>query len=134
MSREIKFKLHHKKMGMSEPFGLFWEEIDFPSPMDDGMACIITRDYLVGQNITARGILESSEKIRYTGLKDSKGNEIYEGDIIAYSYDHYPTARGRRTGVVEWDDEQAKFKILCYSDNSCFEVIGNVYETPELIK
>ena len=75
--------------------------------------------------------------IQYTGLLDKNGKEIYEGDIIEWghqrfglvksriefiagSFQHYPNVRGVNSGVLNG--------IIC----SC-EIIGNIYENPELI-
>jgi hypothetical protein len=74
------------------------------------------------------------ELMQYTGLLDKNGVEIYEGDICMHHYFH-------EKGVIEWIN--ASFK-LCYDDGDHetllpidlehYEVIGNVYENPELLK
>lgn len=83
--------------------------------------------------------------MQYTGLKDTIGVEIYEGDIV-----HYQSPGGIFTihGVVEYLDEQAGFRVkttekpdfLMLSNEERYpfkwndvEVIGNIYETPELL-
>lgn len=73
---------------------------------------------------------EEVELMQYTGLKDKNGNEIYEGDIV----------KNREwTGSVEFDPNEGYFFTdktdkLRYRINSFTEIIGNIYENPELLK
>jgi uncharacterized phage protein (TIGR01671 family) len=64
------------------------------------------------------------ELMQFTGLLDKNGKEIYEGDIL----------KGRFNGVVEWTNECAKYNNgwSSFWDNS--EIVGNIYENPELLK
>lgn len=72
---------------------------------------------------------------QYTGLTDKNGVKIFEGDIV-YVPDE------EEAGVVAWDDESARFTIeltglLIDFDNYSaiyIEVIGNIYDNPELIE
>ena len=72
---------------------------------------------------------------QYTGLTDVNGNKIFEGDIV---WDNYEEERG----IVQWDNDTARFIITCSTftvdfDSVCgeeLEIVGNVYDNPELIK
>ncbi|AUN43423.1 YopX superfamily protein [Streptococcus phage vB_SthS_VA460] len=75
-----------------------------------------------------------------TGLIDSVGKEIFEGDILSIESDE-----GNIRVIVYWDDKHALFmfeekynkKVALaelFEDNSYqFNIIGNIYENPELL-
>lgn len=97
--------------------------------------------------------------MQYTGLKDKNEVEIYEGDVIIeifkYKFENNANipedCQGRtyRTdefeGIVIWDNKSCCFGIqtkicekdeieACLVDNADeIEVIGNIYENPELL-
>ena len=62
--------------------------------------------------------------MQFTGLKDTNGKEIYEGDILGDVWGN--------KGVVVWDKGIARFNKVGGCEWA--EIIGNIYENPELVK
>lgn len=119
MNREIKFKyiFQHDDTGriVTKVFGI--EDVENALNNDD------YRLY----GVVAR--------CQLTGLKDKNGKEIYEGDIRCGKY-YFETEEQTRFQVIKWDEKNACFywdgpEIPRFID---VEVIGNIYENPELLK
>ena len=136
--REIKFKVWCKeneefiqfnKMGFSEDGSLWYaqgvdeneEETDPP--------------YFENQN--------DWELMQYTGLKDKNGVEIFDGDIVSsIDFEH----NREHKGIVVFDRggfrvalqiKEFKFKLPFNSfeeNESSLQVLGNIYENPELLE
>ena len=66
------------------------------------------------------------EFMQFTGLKDKKGKEIYEGDT-----DKKRGVCKKKFYVFENEDG---FECLVSNITNDIEIIGNIYENPELLK
>ena len=73
--------------------------------------------------------------MQYTGLLDKHGKEIYEGDIVALPlrFDGDSTYQPSVSKVV-WDYDGWYVEDRGECPYERLEVIGNVYENPELLK
>lgn len=152
--REIKFRAWdegNKKM---------FTEVQFITSGDDGNDWILftsdEKQYKVdGNKIVFDNpyFRQQIKLMQFTCLKDKKGVEIYEGDILCCP--HFP-ANGSMHYLyhkVLWDDKLGLWKtvsignkdreeitehgnpmiwVYLKNEKEC-EVVGNIYETPELI-
>lgn len=82
-----------------------------------------------------------TEIMQYTGLHDKNGKEIYEGDILKCKVGLYKIIF--KNGA--WQGEPLETFKSCYGSlvtsriytdvkKKVFEIIGNIYKNPKLIK
>jgi uncharacterized phage protein (TIGR01671 family) len=129
MNREIKFR--GKLVNNKE-----WAEGNLCIRIDD--TYIITPDETI---LGKYGRVFKNTIGQYTGLHDKNGKEIYEGDIV-----YCQTKFGKAKAIIKfidgkfvayWDSilthPQNGHCIACYEINKRFEVIGNIYDNPELL-
>ena len=127
--REIKFRA--------------WDEEDKRMYCDDKV--IVTfigflEEVYVKRNSTVDELIDY-KLMQYTGIKDSNGNEIYEGDIVKVE-DYFG---GDIIGNIIYDEITAGyvfnkgneinyFQITLDLEDYVHYVIGNIYENPELLE
>ena len=113
--REIKFRVWDKRLKKMWEGGSVW--------------------FGVGSCVDANSTSDDVEIMQFTGLYDRNGKEIWEGDIVIID--------GGLKWVCGWSDNHARFYFdtgLHKTDDFDshepynFEVIGNIYENPDLLK
>lgn len=105
-------------------------EIDHISWLEDELYCI-------GDGITYMVSAEDLVLMQSTGLKDKNGKEIFEGDIVkmakdVYSEPTYYEVVRHYGGAYRLESKQHGCE-LWLRHNGC-EVVGNIYENPELLE
>jgi len=123
--RKIKFRAWHKEekiMGEVLGIDILHKEIFFSN---EDVDCYEHTDF------------KDIELIQYTGLKDMREKEIYEGDIVKLRANH-------GIGVIKYSDEWGAFVVEYIKPRPLvvlgmnyykedIEVIGNIYENSELL-
>lgn len=142
MNREIKFRAWDKKHNRMKNESLL---IQFDLQSGNAVYGMERED---GENVPYWP--DEAEIMQYTGLKDKNGKEIYEGDILEMEVDDefsfMSAAKDRRiTREVTWQinygagwnfgqshkDGDKRWSYPFYQQEC--EVIGNIYENPELL-
>lgn len=134
MSREIKFRAwlkEDKKMVNVETMDFTDKSIQHLKKSEINNAYILRRESF-----------DDVELMQYTGLTDKNGTEIYEGDIIKYKFPY--DRRLIHISPVKFLETETSFGIKDRYGNEIplyrittgnfFEVIGNIYENPELLE
>lgn len=119
--REIKFRAYIKEVEEIREVGYinFWKKnILYPNKFCE--------EYYLDADF------DDIELMQYSGLKDMKGKEIYEGDILfeSFSEEYFKVVFENgsfRAEVDEYSLDLEDYAHIC-------EVVGNIYENPELME
>jgi len=136
MSREIKFRAWDKRHNAFARFFSMTQHADGSFGIDE----IHGKNW---NNYTECD--ENVELMQFTGLKDKNGKGIYEGDILkifgsvatddpAYGFYEPTSIVSFKDGYFGWGKEHNGTYSFDPFSNEEIEVIGNIYENPELIK
>ena len=146
--REIKFRAWDREYEKMTYFDD--EDYEYKPPLVFRLVQVFKKDdnYDDYEDFEYNDITDKVEIMQYTGLHDENGKEIYEGDIIEFSYDMFVgnfdtfVAKGKvvfEEGafyVEAFENERTTEgeAYLLYSINlDTIEVIGNIYENKELL-
>ena len=118
--REIKFRVWSKEGEQM----MSWDELLKAPDLDSFM-----------QNPNENGYY--SNTMQFTGLCDKDGKDIYEGDIVKFTY-----RGGQREKLsIGYSAKSARFQAFGksgvgygFDDSNDMGVIGNIYENPELLE
>lgn len=139
MQREFKFRAYESNK--------MWYQVRCGG-MFDGIATSPT--VWTGNNWVNLTGGEHTKVMQFTGLLDKNGKEIYEGDIVKYTFDLpesvYATENGLKIRIhpVFWSNWRSSFSVgnklanidlFNYVRNgNRVEVVGNIYENSDLLK
>jgi len=119
----FKFRVWDKEKGV-----MVYLDLGNENPAVSRLHVALLSDYIREGN----GIIMQS-----TGLHDKDGKLVYEGDV--YQWNGYEVRAGKqirpiRKGVVEPDIYKIAIVKNIVLGNGTLEVIGNLYENPELVE
>ena len=123
-----KFRAWHSELGRMMSIKNMWFQ-------DNCLEELELNDSVMNDYITAYP--DEIKLMQSTGLKDKNGKEIFEGDIVKMAKDvysdltYYEIVR-HRGGAYRLESNQHGCEL--WLRHTICEVIGNIYENPELLE
>lgn len=120
MGRVIKYRVWDKKRLLFDDELMVTQDGEICcAPIGESLFFVIKDNYVVQQ---------------FSGLSDSKGRDIYEGDIIK-QYDERMQVKWSTTDALWWaadiPENGLGLELFMYPKAV---IVGNIYETPDLLK
>ena len=134
--RDIKFRAWDKQTKQLYQV----QTLQFYSPNQTVDACWTNGVDFDGESTLGEPELNNLNNLvlmQYTGLKDKKGVEIYEGDIL------FHPLQGRRKVYYPYSERVASYGLrdidngfgsTLQDSHAVWEVIGNIYENKDLLE
>lgn len=128
MQREIKFRGKRVENGA-------WVYGQYFNVKRQGF-CVGIGHYILPENSVFANKVNPKTVGQYTGLKDKNGNEIYEGDIVTGLFNHTDIIGHIVYGsdATFFIERKGLYGIGLNNAEDWLEVVGNIYENPELLK
>jgi uncharacterized phage protein (TIGR01671 family) len=135
--RALKFRAWYDGL-MYEVYSIRWNNATIRPGVKEDVA--ISQIDMINKDARALYHTDGLDKIKlmqFTELFDKNGKEIYDGDVVRKPYSGLGSSSPY---AVEWgqlsngDWETECYGWLLYDAPNEVEVIGNVYEHPELIE
>ena len=132
MPKELKFRVWDKESKLMMPVEeLIWDKgaiyLIWALRAEDG-------EDGIGYDMAP----DEAQIMQFTGLHDSQGREIYEGDVVRISWETDDGEHPSTVGLVDFADGSFYVKTRTggyyYWTGYEVEVLGNVHQNPELLE
>ena len=145
MSREILFKAKHiHALSKNDHLNGRWIE-----------GYLSDEDYINSLELEGEFLINKATICQYTGLKDKNGKKIWEHDILkGFQYPYFSDGEYNYFAEVIWFDNCPAFGLYTFKNpksnvrgvsegntefmeewvSEDWEVIGNIFDNPELLK